>query len=76
MTLREETPFQERVDIIKLLLFISHYFTQLNYTMFKKLLIVSKTSRMEKLIKKGYYFTPFIEANYKKDWYHSFFPYF
>jgi hypothetical protein len=37
-------------------------------SMFKKVLIVSKTSRIEKLLKKGYPFTPFVEANFKKDW--------
>jgi hypothetical protein len=36
--------------------------------MFKKVLFVSKTSRIERLLKKGYVFSPLIEANYKKDW--------
>jgi hypothetical protein len=36
--------------------------------MFKKILVVSKTTRFERLLQKGYYFTPFIEANYTKDW--------
>lgn len=35
---------------------------------FKNVLIVSKTTRLERLIRQGIHFTPYIEKYYKKDW--------
>lgn len=37
-------------------------------SIFKKILIVSKTTRQERLLNKGVKFTPYIEKYYKKEW--------